>query len=238
MEYEYFGGTTETPQNLKRYVSLSEHPLCDDDMKYAEIVYVYNGTVVAKLYDIYKYRSLKSRNIAAIKAKIMISLDYKTGKDHGPICDSNINIEAHNIWKIVNIMGQDALCSCGIINYSTLMDLPYEDQFSVLRVNAIEILKELSLLMFSKKLNNLEEYKYCTDYFYYFGTDTLPKYIYFLNKFRQISHELLVDSTRQKMAFVYKLSCCVMDNFIDNFPDDKHIFENIKKHLVCKKLVT
>lgn len=238
MEYEYFGGTTETPHNLIRYVSLCEHPLCDDDIKYAEFVYVYNGTIVAKLYDIHRYKSLKSRNIAANKAKIMISLDYKTGKDYGPICDSNINTEVHNIWEIVNIVGQYALYLRGLINYPALMDFAYGKQFSVLRVSAIESLKELSVLMFSKKLNSLEEYKYWTDYIYYFGNDTLPKYIYFLNKFRQISHELLADSPTQKMAYVYKLSCCVMDNFVDNFPDDKHIFENIKKHLLCEKLVT
>lgn len=218
----------------QNHVSVHDTPLYDDK-DYAHLTYVYNnGKFVDILYDSTQFELYKQKGIRQVYSTILFSLNESENKNYFPASTHDVEFdkEIKLIWDVLNFLGEN-----GIEQYDHLICTKTKYGYLVCVDDNTTSLLALAQLMYSKNLNSNDN-KLGTDTVmsFFFGNYT-PLSISCLTKFSDILYGCLCTAKiSNKSNEVYKLIDCVLDNLIENFPEDSDFLIKAKNFSINDKL--
>lgn len=219
----------------QNHVSIHDTPLYDEDKDYAHLTYVYNnGKFVDILYDPTQFELYKQKGIRQIYSTILFSLSESENKNYFPASthDLEFDKELKLIWDVLDFFGE-----IEINQYDRLFCTKTRYGHLVCVDDVSSSLNTLTALMYSKNLNsNNNKLGSNTVMSFFFGNYT-PLSISCLTAFSDILNTYLcIAKISDKSDKVYKLIDCVLDNLIENFPEDSEFLLKAKNFSINEKL--
>lgn len=223
------------------YRSIIEYPLSDQDELSTNFIYVFQkDKFVNKIYNVNKVGLYPNNNINLKKSLVLFAFNA-TSYDFGLTNDDAFDSEMKNIWKLMDFLGSLELSQFTDM-YSLIRDcynLVYDGnrKATVYCIDECQgSLKLLSNLLFSKELNT-KEIEPRLPMTHFFGEKHIPKYISYMEALVNIIQaDIGCYIVSNKQNIVYQLIDKVMDNMIDNFPEETDRFLKIKQYQVLDKM--